>query len=320
MQKPRKGVLHRIVRAIVTRQMACRAGSVPRRKRQLPPSHAASGWPVMILLLMALTGAACVPLSRAGSFLLEPTVVHQQTSWSLVNIRWDIGRLVLFQSLGVDVTIDQDVPDDLRIYIAPLGSGRLSGTSFYGGLQTQIDGYSRHDHQWRNPGRGLIFSMWDERSPDAIRPSVDGLCLSSGSEGDYVSVRRPYPWTNGTYTYRLVRMDRQVIAGRPYTWVGAFVYSHQKDEHAFVGALRFKGDNLVLHQLLGSFVELYSYTKLPSTIPELTLTFGNVTVNGKPVESLSAVVAYQMDDPGFAEAVVRGNWVVVKLGRPVVRR
>ena len=45
------------------------------------------------------------------------------------------------------------------------------------------------------------------------------------------SVSRPYEWSKGTYTYRVVRTDEETIDGKPHTWVGAFVYSHEKDEN-----------------------------------------------------------------------------------------
>ena len=77
-------------------------------------------------------------------------------------------------------------------------------------------------------------------------PREGGFFKSSGHEGDFVSVRRPFEWKKGKYTYKLTRMDQQMIDDKPCTWVGAFVYSHEKDENVFVGALRFKGEKLVL--------------------------------------------------------------------------
>lgn len=124
--------------------------------------------------------------------------------------------------------------------------------------------------------------MWGERSHDAIRPSEGGFFQSSGHEGDFVSVRRPYEWKKGTYTYRLTRMDQEMIDGKPFTWVGAFVYSHEKDENVFVGTLRFKGEKLVLDRKVANFVEVYGRQRPAADIPKVTVTFGPPVVNGMP--------------------------------------
>ena len=177
--------------------------------------------------------------------------------WHLVDTWWDIGQDTPFESLAVEVTISDDVPSSVNLYIAPIGLGHLSKTPFYGGIQTQADGYTKKDPKLRTIGPGFLFSMWYERSQGAVRPSDGGFFQSSGHEGDFVSVRRPFAWKKGKYTYRLTRMDQQMIDGKPYTWVGAFVYSHDKDENVFVGALRFKGEKLVLDRKVANFVEVY---------------------------------------------------------------
>ncbi len=161
--------------------------------------------------------------------------------WHLVDLWWDIGKPSDFESYSIDVSIADDVPADVNLYIAPIGIGTISGNKFYGGLQTNSDGSTRTDTRLRGIGRGLLFSMWGERSMDAIRPADGGFCQSSGHEGDFVSVRRPFAWARGDYTYRLVKMDREVVDGAPCTWVGAFVYSHEKDENIFVGRSASRG-------------------------------------------------------------------------------
>ena len=47
--------------------------------------------------------------------------------------------------------------------------------------------------------------------PGNDRPSVGGFCQSSGHEGDFVSVRRPYEWKKGKFTYKVVQMDKEEI-------------------------------------------------------------------------------------------------------------
>lgn len=240
--------------------------------------------------------------------------------WHLVDLWWDVGEETAFESYSVDITISDDVPATKNLYIAPIGIGHLSNTPFYGGIQTQTDGYTRDNRQLRKIGPGLLMSMWGERSHAAIRPAQGGFYQSSGHEGDFVSIRRPYQWSKGTFTYKIIRMDQEIIAGKPYTWVGAFVYSHSKDENIFIGALRFKGDQLKLSPKIASFVEVYGPRKPVAEIPKLTVTFGNLQVNGKVAKVKSVEAIYPPGVPDYAEAKGEAKSVVIRVGEPVKDR
>src|SRR5271166_4926321 len=111
--------------------------------------------------------------------------------WHLVDHWWDIGQETPFESLAVDVTISADVPSSVNLYISPIGLGHLSKTPFYGGIQTQADGYTKKDQKLRTIGPGFLFSMWGERSTEAIRPSDGGFFQRSGHEGRDVQVLDP---------------------------------------------------------------------------------------------------------------------------------
>src|SRR5579871_2976433 len=86
------------------------------------------------------------------------------TPWHLLDLWWNTGDDRAFESYSIDATISDDVPAGVHLYIAPIGLGFLNKTQFYGGLQTRCDGNTRDDPQLREIGRGLIFSMWGERS------------------------------------------------------------------------------------------------------------------------------------------------------------
>ena len=240
--------------------------------------------------------------------------------WHLVDLWWDLGRDSPLESYSIDVTISDDVPSTKNLYIAPIGIARLGNTPFYGGIQTQADGYTKREQRLRKIGPGFIFSMWGERSLDAIRPSIGGFCQSSGHEGDFVSVRRPYAWSKGKYTYTVVRMDKEEIDGKPFTWIGAFVFPHEKQENVFVGALRFPGENLVLSRKVASFVEVYGRRIPVDEIPKLTVTFGNLAVNGRPAKITTVDAIYPQNAPDYAEAVEKDGTVVVTVGRAVENR
>ena len=263
-------------------------------------------WLVLLLLLPALASAE------------EPE--YKRMPWHLVDLWWDLGEETLFESYSVDVTISDDVPSTKNLYIAPVGIAHLSKIPFYGGIQTQTDGYTKSDQHLRKIGPGLLMSMWGERSLDAIRPSIGGFCQSSGHEGDFVSVRRSCEWTKGTYTYRVVRMDEEVVDGKLHTWVGAFLESHEKDENVFIGALRFPAEDLVLAPKVASFVEIYGGRIPVDEIPRLTVTFGNLKVNGRTVDVKSVRAVYPKDVPDYAEAVADNGTVVITVGQAVENR
>lgn len=268
-------------------------------------------------VLIVSTVLVLVPSLAFGQEKATDEKHYARMPWHLVDVWWDIGEDAPFESYSIDVTIDADVPSSANLYIAPIGLAHLGKNPFYGGIQTQADGHTRRDPQVRKIGPGFLFSMWGERSLDAIRPSVGGFCQSSGHEGDFVSARRPYAWHKGTYTYKVVRMDREEVDGRPCTWVGVFVHARDPDENVFVGALRFKGGDLVLSRKLASFVEVYGRRIPVGEIPRVSVTLGHLVVNGKPAKVATAEAIYPEGVPDFAEAVVRGDRLEIAVGKPV---
>ncbi len=261
----------------------------------------------------------CILLRGGGSAGAdEPQYVRMP--WHLVDLWWDLGEKRPFQSYSLEVTIGDEIPASSRLYLAPIGLAHLNDIPFYGGIQTQADGHTKSDRRLRKLGPGLLMSMWGERRLEAIRPSVGGWCQSSGHEGDFVSVRRPYQWTKGTYTYRVVRMDEEVEGGRRHTWVGAFVDSHRKQETVFIGALRFPGHDLVLSRKVASFVEVYGPAIPVGQIPRVTVTFANPRVNGQPVAPRSIQAVYPKGVPDYAEARAADGKIVIDVGRPVRQR
>ncbi len=245
---------------------------------------------------------------------------YARMPWHLVDLWWDIGDDFPFESYSIDVTISDDVPSSSNLYLAPLGLGHLNKIPFYGGIQTQADGNTKSDPQLRKLGPGLLMSMWGERSLDAIRPAQGAFCQSSGHEGDFVSVRRPYEWRKGTYTYQVVKMDKELVGGKPTTWVGAFLHSHEIGENIFIGALRFNADNLVLDRKIASFVEVYGNQIPVEQIPKLVVTFGNLKVNSKALELPTVEAIYPQGVPNHADAKLRGSSVVIEVGKLVEGR
>jgi hypothetical protein len=70
---------------------------------------------------------------------------------------------------------------------------------------------------------------------------------------------------------------------------------------------------------LASFVEIYGPRIPVEEIPAVTVTLGNLRVNGDPIENPSATAIYPKDVPDYAEAVAKDGRIVVKIGKPMER-
>lgn len=252
--------------------------------------------------------------------------------WHLANIWWDFQQPVEhFSSLEVDVTIDRDIPTNYNLYISPCGVAKINGLQFYGGLQSNINGWQNATNRERVfPGHGGIFSRWssDMKTPiglDHVRVAgADCLVESAGYEGEFASVRRPFAWTKGTYTYRIERGATEIADGRTNTWFTCKIKSSAGVTQE-IGSLRFEGDNFTFWARHSAFVEVYSTARIPrSDIPKVNITFGWPRLNGKNV-SLKKVSAYYPNKPeepaapDCAQARPDGENVRVEVGAIFVR-
>lgn len=118
----------------------------------------------------------------------------------VANIWWDFEKSVKqFTSLEVDVTIDRYVSDYYNLYISPCGIAKINGLKFYGGIQTNINGWASKERRERvHRGKGVIFSRWSHNKTtpiglDYVRTAATNcLVESAGYEGDLASVRHTF--------------------------------------------------------------------------------------------------------------------------------
>jgi len=254
---------------------------------------------LLAALLVVSLFAMPAPAQRAEDYKRMP--------WHLADIWWDFGEATTFESFEIDVTIEGEIGDDVNLYIAPFGLSQLGESRFYGGIQTHTLAQMKDNPRRRDLGRGGIFSMWGERSHDAIRTGPGGFMESSGHEGDFISVRREIEWGEGRYTFRIVKQRVEYIDGAAYTWVAYTIYSHEDDVETFCGALRFPGEDLQLGRRNAGFIELYG--RRPQSldvIPDVAITFHNPVVNGRAIERPTALAVYDQGVPDYvvAEGVV----------------
>lgn len=251
--------------------------------------------------------------------------------WHVADFWWTFEKPVEhFESLDIDVTIDRDLPPDVNLYVSPVGIAEINGLQFYGGLQTNINGWATKESRERvHPGSGAIFSRWssDKKTPiglGQVRKTADGLCESAGYEGEFCSVRHPFAWGKGTYTYSIVKGDTESVDGVAHTWFHCLVRAHSNQRTTVVGSLCFEGSDFSYWARHSAFLEIYSTQKVPrSNIPRVMVTFGYPRINGVKPPAKRVSVNYNATGsamaPACAIARADGERIVVELG-PIFQR
>ncbi len=245
--------------------------------------------------------------------------------WHTANIWWEFTQPIEhFESLEMDITIDRDVPSTYNLYVSPVGSALINGLQFYGGLQTNINGWESPEKQERvHRGQGAIFSRWSHDKKTSLsaadlRMEPGGLCETAGYEGEFASVRRPLTWTKGMWTYRVAKDREEVADGKTYSWF----LCHVKGPNGTttdVGRLRFEGSDFTYAPRHSAFVEVYATAPLPrSGIPKVNVTFGWPRLNGRKPEA-KKVHAFYPDkkptgSPDCAWVKASGENCTVELG------
>ncbi len=251
--------------------------------------------------------------------------------WHLAVVIWEFENPIeRFESLEMDITIDRDVPSSYNLYISPCGGAKMNGTLFYGGIQTNINGWVNGENRERvHRGKGAIFSRWsnDRKTPiglDHVRTAAaDCLVESAGYEGEFASVRRPFEWSKGAYTWSIHRGEAETVDGQEHTWFRCQVKDSKGQVHE-IGSLRFEGAEFTFAARNSAFVEVYGTSKIPrSGIPKVEVTFGWPRINGQKA-ALQSAYAYYKDkgtaaSPDCAWVTAVGETAVVEVG-PIFQR
>lgn len=229
------------------------------------------------------------------------------TPWHMTNVRVDFdGVREDFDSFCVTLRIEGETSDDVNLYISPF-NGTLNRLTYYGGIQTRIDGNTLGGSFVRR-GRGAIFSRWRERDTGAISRAGGGLIQSAGNEGDFISVRNDFAWSEGRYRLCLRKGDE--IAGDPlpvnytagdiafawekyvHTWVRMEAIDLASAETTIVGALAVPGSTLELRHYNVLFAEMYGAPSpiAAERVPDITVFVEDFKLNGQvlPYRALSA--------------------------------
>ena len=241
-----------------------------------------------LALLLGMPSASADDLSRATGY--------KPTPWHLLDLLWQLENDVEnFEELTITVRLMGKTTPQVRLYIAPIGMIRVNDTPAYGGLQTRANKFEGHE------GKQIIFSRWDERRRDFIRPAPGATWRSADTEGDFISIRQRMEWDEGAYRI-VVRRAKESNDDADGTWV-EFQACVVKDETCTTaGALKFPGRTLKLRKQIWTFVEIYGPAIDPETIPHVFMTFGEVKINGKPAKLDEIVAIFPTRVPQYIDA------------------
>ena len=258
-----------------------------------------------------------------GEFIVNPP-------WHIIDIDYFFRTDISFDELSVDLIIKNEISTDEFLYIAPF-CGKINGIDFYAGIQSQTGGYINPDHNeekadYHEIGKAMIFSRWETRNINALQKATNGVCESSGYEGDFISVRNRLEWETGKYTLSLKNTHETVeIEGIPHTFVEFNCYDHQKDSSFKCGSLAFPGEKLFLDKSNYIFVELYSKLTKISDTPKGSISVGNFKYV-KPgsdfksrIQPSSAFALYDVNSPQWARSWHKERMFHIQFGEPYVR-
>ncbi len=198
---------------------------------------------------------------RPDLYKQSPMPKHMAT----VYWHWQDDGTSTHDSIEIDFTIHNDVGDfsDRNGLYLLLGGSEVSGVVFYFGLQTDV-----HKPDVGDVGKGIVFSRWKTRDLSNARVAPTGFSESSGHEGDFIGVRRPYDWTAGDYRARLARSESDLTGD----WFGLWITEKSTGRTTWAGSLRFprmaSDQPAEITSYVISSVEVYGQPVRPIDIPE----------------------------------------------------
>ena len=199
-----------------------------------------------------------------------------------IYVRWDLEAPVA--TLEWDLNVLADPTSTVGIYLA-LAQGRIDGSTFYLGLQTDMWDPER----LRGAGKGLIFSTWWTFDAGATRLTPGGFRELGAHEGRFVGVRRTYPWVVGDYRVALVRSEPAAQLHVPADWFDLYIQSTAPrgtgpgrpelvGDRTWIGGLAFPRRHASIPAMIEAtstaFLEVYSRARRWCDIPPGTSTHG----------------------------------------------
>lgn len=259
-------------------------------------------------------------------------VAHSDTStpkkyralpWHLVDQYHRMSQEHAFQVIEIDMTLTGDTNIDLSMYFSPLW-GKLDGNGFYFGFLSQI-----YDTRVKKiVGKGAIFSRWGLGRQEDIRIPKGGWSFvgnkATSGEGDFLSVRVPFDWSEGKYSFLMKTRGLPKPEG---VWVDLMVYENHTGKWIDIGGLRFKNGPMKLSRSVANFIEVFAPRgrgkhAYPKQLPFLDVTFSKPRLNHH-IDPVRTRHVTPKNVPVLFQTNVVGDTVTFKLGDvpvPTIKR
>lgn len=264
--------------------------------------------------VITLIGAFFIALGSASADTQKSTE-YRALPWHLVDQYYRMPEGQTFQVLEIDMTLQGDMSIDPSMYFSPLW-GKIDGSGFYFGFLSQIF----DERIKKGVGKGAIFSRWGLGRQEDIRIPKDGWSYignkATSGEGDFLSVRIPFDWTAGRYSFVLKTRGLPTAVGG--AWVDLMVYENNTGKWIDMGGLRFKSGAMKLGKSLASFIEVYAPRgggrhAYPKSLPSIDVTFSKPRLNHH-IDPTRTRYLTPKDVPVLFKTDVQGDTVTFKLG------
>ena len=241
--------------------------------------------------------------------------------WTLAEVWFDFGDDIEFDRYSIDLTLRRDLSAEAPLLIAPIFDAAMNGRVLSAGARMQAGGYSfTHQREREQVPSAAVLRMSGQAEPSLARTASDGGMYDWGDEADpYLGLTLPMHWAKGRYTLYLRKESQRRLDGRPYTWIGYYVYSHTSGTESFVGSIRFAGTAFTLGGKVGAAIAIPDAGVAPGNIPRTALTLGAWRINDEPTLPWSATVRYPTSSPAGAVCVMAGKEVEIQVG-PAMKR
>lgn len=214
-----------------------------------------------------------------------PPVGRGHGGMTYVNWKFGLKRLA---DLSMDITFHTEPQPPAAVFLQ-LYDFKIGDTNQYFGFQYAFGENGKLSTKF-------IWSRWDTRDKADARPAEGAEIVSSGHEGDFVSVRYPYSFGKGTYTVHVMMRETDSIG----TWYEMGIYDHQKKVWTKIGRLRFPMTASGLPFVMdggGSWCEVFGGTRSSRDIGLFHLSYDGVYTCGRTIVAREAFSSYGKDTP-----------------------
>ncbi len=251
----------------------------------------------------------CLIFVAATAFCEKPATPTPQ---SLVELTFDFGEDVEFESYSVNLTLQHSIESGSHLLVSPIADLVINGTPLTAGLATDAGGYHFKHQRDRENDVGKAVGLWMPGTNEiALAQPKENQLFDRGTEADpFIGVLGPVDWQKGQYTLFVRKQSQRTLKGKDYTWIEASVYSHVSGRETYSGSIRFEGTDFMMDGTVAARIQVGE----GKTVPKAKLKMSGWKINGEDALPLSASVRFPEGVPQLATCKMVAKDVVVVLG------